>query len=209
MTIEYKRMLQLIGTPADWAANDLVLGNGEIGLEVAFGTVRGKVGDGVKTFSALDYAWGFPVPAGGAEGETIRWDDTNQAWDRTSTLVVVDGKVGIGTVTPSSLLHLVAAGSAFGTFKISGTPDTTPSEWQLRAHDGTLDFRDTIAGATRVTFGDLGGVMIGNPTGGDKGPGTLNVAGGLHVNDVQLVVKTQAEWDALEARVTALEALHP
>lgn len=209
MATEFKRMSQLIGTTADWAANDIVLGNGEIGMELSAGVVRLKVGDGVKTFSSLDYATGFPVPGGGAEGETLRWDDTAGEWDRTSALSVVSGRVGVGTTTPTSLLTLVATGTAFANLELNGTPDTTASTWQVRAHDGLLDFRDTTAGATRVTFGDLGGITVGAPTDGDKGIGTVNVSGGLYVNGVQLAVKTAADWTALEARVTALEALHP
>lgn len=50
------RMLQLIGSTADWTANDLVLHEGEIGLEISAGSViKGKVGDGAQTFSQLAY----------------------------------------------------------------------------------------------------------------------------------------------------------
>lgn len=60
MATELARMQQLFGTTADWAANDIVLGSGELGLELdTDGRVSGKVGDGVKTYSNLDYCMGI------------------------------------------------------------------------------------------------------------------------------------------------------
>ena len=57
MATEFARMRQLFATTADWAAADpIVLGAGEIGLELRTnGYVWGKVGDGVQTYSNLDY----------------------------------------------------------------------------------------------------------------------------------------------------------
>lgn len=51
------RMRQLVGSTMDWAANDLVLGLGEVGIEVAAADDRRfKIGDGVRPFSALPYS---------------------------------------------------------------------------------------------------------------------------------------------------------
>lgn len=41
-------------------------------------------------------------------------------------------------------------------------------------------------GSTKVTIGTSGGVQFGSPTGGDKGAGTLNAAGSVYVNGVEL-----------------------
>jgi len=50
-------MRQLVGSTADWAANDIVLGSGEIGIErVSESDVRIKVGDGSTAWSSLPYA---------------------------------------------------------------------------------------------------------------------------------------------------------
>ena len=55
----FARMRGLIGTTADWAANNIVLLNGEVGAEVVSGTeTRLKVGNGTSTWSALPYASG-------------------------------------------------------------------------------------------------------------------------------------------------------
>lgn len=70
MATTNQRMRQLIGTTAQWAANNLVIGDGEIAVERQVGNViRMKVGDGVTTFSALPYvtalAAGYLALAGG------------------------------------------------------------------------------------------------------------------------------------------------
>lgn len=53
----FARQRSLIGSSAEWTANNIVLGQGEIGIERVSPTdVRIKVGDGVSTFSALPYA---------------------------------------------------------------------------------------------------------------------------------------------------------
>jgi hypothetical protein len=50
-------MRQIVGTTADWAANDIVLGSGELGIERVSGSdIRIKVGDGSLAWSALPYA---------------------------------------------------------------------------------------------------------------------------------------------------------
>lgn len=53
MTTELKRMRQLIGSSADWVANDLVIGDGEIAVERGAPVPTLRVGDGVKRFSEL------------------------------------------------------------------------------------------------------------------------------------------------------------
>lgn len=57
MADTFARMRQLVGSTADWAANNLVLGSGEIGVErVSSSDIRIKVGDGSTAWSALPYA---------------------------------------------------------------------------------------------------------------------------------------------------------
>jgi len=57
MADTFARMRQLIGTTAEWAANDRVIGLGEFAIErLGGGGVRLKLGDGVATFSTLPYS---------------------------------------------------------------------------------------------------------------------------------------------------------
>jgi hypothetical protein len=59
MATEFARMAQIYGTSADWDANDIILLNGEIGLELTLsGVVFAKAGDGVSTYSLLPYMIG-------------------------------------------------------------------------------------------------------------------------------------------------------
>jgi hypothetical protein len=51
----------LIGTTAEWAAADLVLGAGELVLERAGGTVKMKAGDGAAHYSALPFVTAQPT----------------------------------------------------------------------------------------------------------------------------------------------------
>jgi hypothetical protein len=55
MAIELKRMVQLRGSPADWAVADPVLLEGEVALEQDANRPRLKIGDGVRTYSQLPY----------------------------------------------------------------------------------------------------------------------------------------------------------
>lgn len=68
MTDILARQRQLIGTTAEWGADDLVLGNGEIAVERVSATeIKIKIGDGVNHFSTLPYvAGGTTGGAGGA-----------------------------------------------------------------------------------------------------------------------------------------------
>ena len=59
MSDTFARMRQLIGTTAQWTSCNIVLGFGEIGLELMdSGVIKMKVGDGVTTFSGLPYLTG-------------------------------------------------------------------------------------------------------------------------------------------------------
>lgn len=56
MADTFARMRQLIGSTAEWTANDIVLGYGEIGVERASAAeYKVKVGDGSAKWSALPY----------------------------------------------------------------------------------------------------------------------------------------------------------
>ena len=95
MTDTAARQRQLIGSTAAWAANNIVLGSGEIGVEVVSGSdVRIKVGDGSATFSALPYA--------SASSSTIN----------AATQAALDAKVAFSGGTMTGLLVLSGNPSA-------------------------------------------------------------------------------------------------
>ena len=79
MAIEYYRMQQLVGTAADWSANDVVLANGEIAFQNDSGVLRGKIGNGSDAFSALPFVIeGANIPLAGTTDPVtglIEFDD--------------------------------------------------------------------------------------------------------------------------------------
>ena len=70
MTDILARQRQLIATTAQWAANDLIIGDGELALErTSTGVIKAKIGNGSEVFSALPYT----PPVGGAFGQGYTW----------------------------------------------------------------------------------------------------------------------------------------
>jgi hypothetical protein len=106
MATEFARMNSIYGTTADWQANDIILGQGEIALELQVGgDVWAKAGDGVSTYSTLPWMIGENVTVNGAQ--TINgvktFTDTivieNQENDvRYAQLFSVDEPVGVHSV---------------------------------------------------------------------------------------------------------------
>ncbi len=89
MADTFARMRQIVGSTADWAANNIVLGSGEIGIERVSSTdIRIKVGDGTSTWSVLPYA--------SASSTTIN----------TATQTALDAKLAIAGGTMTGLLVL-------------------------------------------------------------------------------------------------------
>ena len=111
-------MRQIVGSTADWAADNIVLGSGEIGIErVSSSDIRIKVGDGTTAWASLPYA--------SASSTTIN-DATQTALD---AKLAKSGGTMTGFIVlhadPSSALHAAskqyvdAADSALST-SISG-----------------------------------------------------------------------------------------
>jgi hypothetical protein len=91
----FARMRQIVGSTADWAANNIVLGSGEIGIERVSGSdIRLKVGNGTDTWSALPYA--------SASSTTIN----------SATQTALDAKLAIAGGTMTGLLVLSGDPSA-------------------------------------------------------------------------------------------------
>ena len=70
------RQRTIIGTTAEWAADDIIIGNGEIACEVQATEVKLKVGDGARKFSALPYVSGsgLTIPANIQAALNLKYD---------------------------------------------------------------------------------------------------------------------------------------
>lgn len=58
----------------------------------------------------------------------------------------------------------------------------------IRSLNGTIRIAGALNSSTQIFLAADGGVVIGNATGGSKGAGTINCAGGLYVNGVAVTV---------------------
>jgi len=114
MPDSFARMRQIIGSTAEWTASDLVLGRGEIALEIVSpADVRLKVGDGTSRFSALPYS---------PSAMTVAWQDIQgkpvtfppSAHDHPPSevegLVDVGGKLSLALMPPAVLDKMILRG---------------------------------------------------------------------------------------------------
>lgn len=131
MADTFARMRQIIGSTADWAANNIVLALGEIGIEVVTSTdVRLKVGDGTSTFTALPYA--------SSSSTTIN----------TATQAALDAKLAL------------AGGTMTGLLVLSGDPSAAlgaATKQYVDAINSTLT--TSISGKLATTGGTLTGFL--------------------------------------------------
>lgn len=107
MANQLARMRQLIGPPADWSANDLVIGDGEFALlRDAGSAVSLRVGDGTKKFSQLPALWEFvSIKAYGADGRGLV-DDTQALVN-----AIAAAKAGPGVVLLPRGKYRISAGA--------------------------------------------------------------------------------------------------
>jgi hypothetical protein len=107
MTDYFRRMRQLKGSTADWATDDLVIGDGEIAFELGDDDViRAKVGDGSSTFTNLDYL-------------------VDPLWSRVGTDIytVQTGRVTIGSENPKNKLSVMGGDSNIGVYRAAVAVD--------------------------------------------------------------------------------------
>jgi len=122
---------------------------------------------------------------------------------------------GILSSPAAATLHLGAADAASPVAQtlgvqnvVGGTSNTAGANFTIAASQGTgtgiggsIIIQTAPAGttgtsqnalATAMTINNTGGVTIGAPTGGDKGAGTMNVAGNLYINNVAVAAGISA-----------------
>jgi hypothetical protein len=112
-------MRQLIGSTAEWAANNLVLTVGEMGVEpTPEGTIV-KIGDGATPYSALPYVMLTPngtTPQVGILAATKA--------DKTTTVTGANGLTGGGPLSADVVLEIAPTSNGYGTRTISTAQPT-------------------------------------------------------------------------------------
>jgi hypothetical protein len=169
------------GVSTDWASANPTLLAGEIGFETDTGNV--KVGNGTNTWN--DLAYQFPYLKGAR----------NNNPEDTLTLVVdqVNDRVGVGTDTPLSKLHIEDAapvirlrdsGATAGVYSLIDADNTTGSV-TVSADAGNLATTSTVNiatdGTTHVTVDASGNVGIGTTTPGQS----------LHIKNATPVIRLE------------------
>jgi hypothetical protein len=158
----FARMRGIIGTTADWAANNIVLLNGELGAEFVSGTeTRLKVGNGTATWSALPYASG-PTNTINAATQTALDAKLALAGGTMTGLLVLSGDAvaDLGAVTKQQLDNVedTLTTSIAGKLNASGgtltgflTANADPTS---ALHVATKQYVDTADGTKVAKAGD-------------------------------------------------------
>lgn len=125
-------------------------------------------------------------------GQTEFWQAVSSVFSQIMKFTTVGGVVI--NAPPSGAGLVVNGAAAAGTPAMTVAGSNTAGARGLTVLGGTAssDFAMIVANAANTTnlllvFGD-GGCVIGNPTGGNKGPGTLNIGVSLFVNGVAVTV---------------------
>lgn len=120
--------------------------------------------------------------------------NTTEAMRIANTGVTVDAPqtsgiaLTVNAAAGNPALNVLGVNSQFAQEIAGGAGVGTSFGLTISAGTNASDVSAVILNATGTTiylkiFGD-GGVTVGNPTGGSKGPGTINVANGLYLNGV-------------------------
>jgi hypothetical protein len=176
------RMRQLIGTTAQWAANDLVIGDGELALErTAAALVLTKVGDGVKRWSQLGYV-DFDVPViirPALVPNVRRFLSGSGTYNLGYTFVITAGSATAGaTYTHNGVTYTVLNTIAGATqIILTGSAAPLPTGTLTKASgtgDATLTFSQYMAPLyLKVTAPGGGGGGGGSGTSVSGGTGTV------------------------------------
>lgn len=143
MADTFARMRQLIGTTAEWAANDLILGLGELGIEsVAGGAKRMKLGDGVAKWSQLPYF------------DPGVFDYVLKDGDTMSGPLVVPELTVQGPASVVNGLEVIGGNSSFGGPVNLGAAATA-------ANPGSLSDNDNSVATTAWVQQQVGGIITG------------------------------------------------
>jgi hypothetical protein len=175
MTDTAARMRQLIGNTAAWAANNIVLGNGEIGIEVVSSSdVRMKVGNGSSTWSALPYASASSTAINSATQAALDAKIALAGGTMTGLLVLSgnpSSALGAATKQYVDAINSSLSSSINGKFSNSGGtitgPLTLPAAPSSALHAATKAYVDSGDTAKLNKSGDTmsgGLILAGDPT---------------------------------------------
>lgn len=198
----------LIGTTAAWAANDLVLGDGELVLERAGTAIKMKAGDGATHYSGLPFVSADPVIP--PTYYTVSQNDARylqlSGIATTATPNAVPRMLVSGLLDPSmiplppAIDHSIGTGDAGKLVKTaaSGKIDPTLITATTGKYRGTTDLTQPVPTGTTYLAGDY---FVNIGTGAAHG--TWGFPGGTNVLPTQQAYYNGASWDLIGAGTSA------
>lgn len=115
---------------------------------------------------------------------------------------VVEGAVSTGSV-PMALAFSTDSGALGTDDGTIGDPNVVSE--QLRITSAGLIGIGTVTPSSKLHV--IGGVQVGTPTGGDQGPGSLNVAGEIYQNGTPILQRLEEAYATIEQLKTRLDRL--
>jgi hypothetical protein len=208
-------MRQLVGTPAEWSANNIVLGDGEIGIEqISASDVRMKVGNGSTRWSSLPYAGGNTETINAATQTALNAKVSISGSSMTGALLLsgnassalqavpkqqMDAAVSSLSSNISGMVPL-SGGTMTGPLTLSGSP-TSSLHAASKAYVDAVDARSVTTSGDTMT-GPL--ILSGDPTSElhavtkqyvDAGPYQTTVGGSPEYSGKVVKLNTQGKID--------------
>ena len=178
MADTYARVMNILGSEADWASNDIVILAGEIAFATVGGNVLGKIGDGTSLWSELEYSVGMAaIPLSGTtDPVTGIIDFSSTALGKTVDIGMVEGggvddfQIATGGTNVSTSNVVITVNSITWKFTNSGRiagPDITyasPADDLVMANKKYVDA--AVSGGVSATYIPLVGNLGGDPVTG-------------------------------------------
>lgn len=194
------RMRQIVGSTAEWAANDIVLADGEVAIEIASGTTtKIKVGNGGLRFSQLPYVAGGTSGGGGTiTGVTAGYGLSGGGSTGNVTLAVNTSQIAelgdLNAYLPLAGGHVTGGLRVDGAFLVPPTGDArapTMAASDVSTHIATTAFvRDVMAirGLAQARW-----TWRGSNASVDPGSGGIAVQVGTGTDRTIAIHKTDAD----------------
>jgi len=115
----FARMRNLIGSSAEWVANNLILGLGEFGVERSGANVILKMGDGLTTYSALPF---ITMTPSGVDPNVTALQGSKA--DKATAINTGGGLTGGGNLSATRTLSIAATSNGYGNRTISAAQPT-------------------------------------------------------------------------------------
>jgi len=168
-------------------------GTGTTGVNYGvYGVSQSSSGIGV--FGKANNAGAKPIVARGWSGQTANLQEWQNSAGTALSVVDKDGKLGVGTATPTDRIHVVSPSGYDANIRFEGDGNvvgfilkntgTGGRDWRLRANKNTilpfggLTFTDDTALAVRMCIDAAGNIGIGTTSPAFK----LDVAGAAHAS---------------------------